>query len=64
MPWKWTANYRNLRDVLARLYRRDADIERLLVDSESGIEPAFLEWHDKPVNTWHGIIRQAGNRGY
>ena len=51
-----------LRDVLARLYRREPDIVRLLEDPEVGMDAASVEFHDRPVSTWHGILRQAVNQ--
>ena len=52
-----------LRNELARLYRREADIVRLLEDPSVDIDVAYVEWHDRPVNTWHGILTRAGNLG-
>jgi hypothetical protein len=51
----------NLRDLLARLYYRDPDIEHVV--TTVGLEPAFIEWHDRPVNTWRSVLNEAENHG-
>ncbi|HUQ02620.1 MAG TPA: serine protease [Kofleriaceae bacterium] len=50
-----------LADMLADLYYRDADIQRIVV--ASGLKPAYIEWDARPVNTWTSVVREATNRG-
>ncbi len=47
----------NLRDLLARLYYRDRDIERIL--TSVGLEPSYIAWDDRPVNTWQSVLTEA-----
>lgn len=49
----------NLRDLLARLYYRDPDIERVVLTV--GLEPAFIAWDERPVNTWRSVLQEAEN---
>ena len=47
----------NLRDLLARLYYRDRDIERIV--TTVGLQPAYIAWDDRPVNTWQSVLTEA-----
>jgi len=51
----------NLRDLLARLYYRDPDIERVV--TTVGLEPAYVAWDLRPVNTWHSVLLEAEGHG-
>ena len=57
-------NYRtqaNLRDLLARLYYRDPDIERVICTA--GLDPAMIAWDERPVNTWRSVLEVAEDQG-
>ena len=47
----------NLRDLLARLYYRDRDIERIV--TTVGLQPSYIAWDDRPVNTWQSVLTEA-----
>ena len=51
----------NLRDLLARLYYRDPDIERVVLTVD--LNPADVAWDLRPVNTWRSILEVAENQG-
>lgn len=57
----WNDTLTALLYVLARLYPFPGDSYRVV--SESGIPPQFIAFRDKAVDTWHGILREANNRG-
>lgn len=46
-----------LADMLADLFFRDADIQRLVQAAE--MKPSRIEWDARPVNTWTSVIREA-----
>lgn len=47
----------NLRDLLAKLYYRDPDIERVVVTV--GLDPSIIAWDLRPVNTWQSVLTEA-----
>lgn len=49
-----------LADMLADLYFRNSDIQRVV--TAAGMRPGFIEWSDRPVNTWSSLIREASFR--
>ena len=51
----------NLRDLLARLYYRDPDIERVVITVD--LDLAFIAWDERPVNTWQSVLQEAENHG-
>lgn len=51
----------NLRDLLARLYYRDPDIERVVLTV--GLEPSVIAWDVRPVNTWGSVLQTAEDYG-
>lgn len=50
-----------LRNVLARLYHRRPDIERIV--GEAGLEVGRIAWDDRPINTWQSILGEARGKG-
>ena len=51
----------NLRDLLARLYYRDADIDRIA--DTVGLDLGFIARDARPVNTWGSVLDEAENHG-
>lgn len=51
----------NLNSVLARLYYRDPDIERVI--STAGLDPSMIAWDERPVNTWRSILEVVEDQG-
>ncbi len=51
----------NLNSVLARLYYRDPDIERVI--STAGLDPSMIAWDERPVNTWRSVLEVAEDQG-
>jgi hypothetical protein len=51
----------NLRDLLARLYYRDPDIERII--DTVGLNPSTIAWDSRPVNTWQSVLQEAEFHG-
>ena len=47
--------------VLARLYYRDPDIERVI--STTGLDPSMIAWDERSVNTWHSVLAVAEDQG-
>jgi V8-like Glu-specific endopeptidase len=58
MPWN--SGYTNLRNVLVGLYSDDASAKR--VSSDAGLNPVFIAWDAKPINSWQNIIEYAINQ--
>lgn len=51
----------NLRDLLARLYYREADIDRII--TTVGLDPSYVAFDLRAVNTWRSILEQAEGFG-
>ena len=47
--------------VLAQLYYRDPDIERVV--STAGLPLSLIAWDDRPINTWRSVLTVAEDRG-
>src|SRR5690349_21833047 len=56
----WNRNLVNLRNVLAGLYWTSEDARRIAL--ETGLNPAFLRFSAKPVNTWTFVLEEAQNQ--
>jgi V8-like Glu-specific endopeptidase len=59
MPWD-QAGLIAVRETLARLYPRETDSERVLVDA--GLDPILIPSDPTPINRWFLILRAAENR--
>lgn len=57
----WNDPLVELRDVLANLYVNKSDAA--VVVEEAGLPLAQVEFADKAVTNWHGILREAHRRG-
>lgn len=57
---KWDKNMSNLRNVLASLYWSDEEARRVVLDV--GLNPAFIRFSDKSINTWTNVLEYAGNQ--
>jgi V8-like Glu-specific endopeptidase len=55
MPWD--QNLSNLRNVLAGLYWNDEEARRIVL--EVGMNPAFIRFSDRSINTWQSILEEA-----
>ncbi len=57
----WNPKLSNLRNVLAGLYWREEEARRIVL--EVGMNPIFIEFSNKPINTWQSILEEAGHHG-
>jgi S1-C subfamily serine protease len=56
----WDKNRSNLRNVLAGLYWSVEEARRLVL--EAGMNPAFIGFSNKSINTWTNILTEAQNQ--
>ncbi|NMH89579.1 CHAT domain-containing protein [Flavivirga algicola] len=56
----WSSDLTILRNTLANLYVDNEDIKRIL--DESAIDISSIAFSNKPVNTWHGILKYLYKR--
>src|SRR5262245_51615739 len=69
-PWRpgregvavaWTAGGRiSVRETLARLYPRTADVERIVRDA--GLDMGYIGYDPKPINQWNMVLTDAEGR--
>jgi S1-C subfamily serine protease len=59
MAWD-EAGLTAVRETLARLYPRDADVRRIVEDA--GLDLARIEYNPKPITYWYLILRDAQDR--
>lgn len=57
----WKPQLTNLRNQLAKLYWRVADVERIVseVSTMTNLQPDAIAWHTKPLNLWQSILEEA-----
>lgn len=53
----WDRNMSNLRNVLAGLYWNVEEARRIILDV--GMNPAFISFSHKSINTWQSILEEA-----
>lgn len=51
----------HLTRVLAQLYYRDPDIERIV--STTGLDLSMIAWDERPVNTWRSVLEVGEGQG-
>jgi V8-like Glu-specific endopeptidase len=56
----WNRTLTNLRDVLASLYPTLQDSRRVVQDA--GLNPAYIAFDAKAINSWSNILGEADNR--
>jgi V8-like Glu-specific endopeptidase len=56
----WDKNISNLRNVLAGLYWNNEEARRIVL--ETGLNPAFVGFSNKSINTWTNILEYAGHQ--
>ena len=56
----WNRYLTTIRNVLAGLYWRNEDIRRIVI--ESGINPVYISFGDRPINVWQSVIEEAQKR--
>jgi V8-like Glu-specific endopeptidase len=57
---EWDKNMSNLRNVLAGLYWSHEEARRIII--EVGMNPAFIGFSNKSINTWTNILEYAGHQ--
>lgn len=53
----WNRNISNLRDILAGLYWNVDEARRIVL--EVGLNPAFISFSNRSINTWQSILEEA-----
>jgi len=56
----WSTHLTNLRHILASLYLTPQDANRVAV--QAGLDPRFIAFDDKAINTWHNVLSEAHKR--
>jgi V8-like Glu-specific endopeptidase len=57
----WNRNLTNLRNTLAGLYWNAEDARRIALEAK--LNPIYIRFDSRPVNTWTSIIEEAQNQG-
>lgn len=55
----WNRNLTNLRNVLAGLYWNVDEARRIVLEVQ--MNPAYISFHSKILNTWQSILEEAGH---